>query len=145
MLQSLFTFTLVCQKVQTQQNRSLKILHNKDYFTPTIQLHRDLNLLLVQDIYKLGIAKFVYKHQTDTLPEIFDNIFTVNNEIHHHNTRQRGNLHVEHKVKKRENLKTRHQWTEIWNATPTNIQECKTIKSFSIKFRKFTLQSYSHL
>ncbi len=86
----------VLKKVQTQ-NRSLKILHNKNYFTPTIQLHRDLNLLLVRDIYKLGIAKFVYKHQTDTISEIFDNIFIVNNEIHNHNTRQSGNLHVEHK------------------------------------------------
>ncbi len=57
----------------------------------------------------------------------------------------KGNLHVQHKVKKLEKLKTRHQGTEIWNSTPTNIQECKTIKSFSIKFRKFTLQSYSHL
>ncbi len=115
-------------KVLTQQNRSLKILHNKDCFTPTIQLHRDLNLLLVRDIYKLCIPKFVYKHQTDTLPEIFNNIFTVNNEIHNHNIRQRGNLHIDHKMKKLENL-TRHQGTEIWNATPTNIQECKTIKS----------------
>ncbi len=46
-----------------------KILHNKDYFTPTIQLYRDLNLVLVRDIYNLGIAKFVYKQshikQTD--------------------------------------------------------------------------------
>ncbi len=100
----------------------------------------------VRDIYILGIAKFVYKHQTDTLPEIFDIIFTVNNEIHNHNnTRQRGNLNVEHKVKKLENLKTRHQGTEIWNSTPTNIQDCKTINSFSITFRKFTLQSYSYL
>ncbi len=84
------------KNVQIQQNRLLKILHNKDYFTPTIQLHIYLNLLLVWDIYKLDIAKFVYKHQTNTLPEIFDNIFTVNNEIYHHNTRQRGNLHIEY-------------------------------------------------
>ncbi len=72
--------------------------------------------------FQCTLGKFVYKLK-QTLPEIFDNIFTVNNEIHHHNTSQRGNLHIEHKVKKLENVKTRYQGTEIWNSTPTNIQE----------------------
>ncbi len=63
----------------------------------------------------------------DRLPEIFNNISTVNNDIHHYNTKQRDNLHVEHKVKKLENLESRHQGIEIWNSIPTNIQECKTL------------------
>ncbi len=49
------------KKVQTQQNRSLKILYNKDYLTPTLTLHKELDLLLVQIIYKINIAKFVSK------------------------------------------------------------------------------------
>ncbi len=32
---------------QIQQNRAPKILHNKDFRTPTKQLHKELNLLLV--------------------------------------------------------------------------------------------------
>ncbi len=37
------------KKVQIQQNRAIKILYTK-------QLYNDLNLLLVQDIYKTSIA-----------------------------------------------------------------------------------------
>ena len=76
----------VTKKVQTQQNRSLKILYQKDYFTPTKVLHSDLNILMVQDIYKLSIAKFVYKQKNELLPEIFTNFFTENSQIHSYNT-----------------------------------------------------------
>ncbi len=47
--------------MQIQQNQALKIRHNKDYHTPTKSLHKELNLLLVDDIYKLCDLKFVYK------------------------------------------------------------------------------------
>ncbi len=52
--------TSTLRKVQIQQNRALKILHNinKDYQTPTKSLHKELNLLLVEYIYKLGVLKF---------------------------------------------------------------------------------------
>ncbi len=49
------------KNVQTQQNRALKILYNKYDLTPTKELHQDLQIILIQDIYKLSIAKFVYK------------------------------------------------------------------------------------
>ncbi len=53
----------VMKKVQTQQNRAIKILFNKNYYTPTKILHKDLDILLIQDIYKLSIAKLVYKQK----------------------------------------------------------------------------------
>ena len=39
-------------KLQKQQNRCLKILFNKDYFTPTKSLHKELKVPLVTDIFK---------------------------------------------------------------------------------------------
>ena len=76
------------KKVQVQQNRSLKILYNKDYMTHTKTLHRELKTLLVENIYKLSIAKFVYKYEKGMLPKIFDNFFIKNNKMHSHGTRQ---------------------------------------------------------
>ncbi len=49
------------KKVQTQQNRALKILYNKDFLIPTKTLHKDLDILIISEIYKLNIAKFGYK------------------------------------------------------------------------------------
>ncbi len=82
------------RKVRIQQNRALKILHNKDYHTPTKSLHKELNLLLVEDIYKLGVLKFVYKQHNNLLPNIFNQFYIENASIHSHNTRQSHRLHV---------------------------------------------------
>ncbi len=53
--------TSALRKVQIKQNQGLKILHNKDYHTPTKSLFKELNLLLVEGICKFGVLKFVYK------------------------------------------------------------------------------------
>ncbi len=82
------------RKVQTQQNRAIKILFNKDFLTPTHSLHKDIDILLVQDIFKLYILKFVDKQQKQLLPNIFNNFYITSKETHNYNTRQRGNLHV---------------------------------------------------
>ncbi len=119
------------KKVQTQQNRALKILYNRDYLTPTTKLHTDLNLLLVKDIYKINIAKFVFKHQNESLPDIFKDLFTENSNIHSHNTRQSRKLHIDYPKNKFGKLKTKHQGTIIWNAIPPRIQNSNTVKTFT--------------
>ncbi len=76
----------VMKKVQTHQNRAVKILFNKDYYTPTKILYKDLYILLMQDIYKLSIAKCVYKQKNALLAEIFRDLFTENIQVHSNNT-----------------------------------------------------------
>ncbi len=86
--------TSTLRKVQIQQNQALKILHNKDYSTPTKSLHKEFNLLLLENIYKLGVLKLVYKQQNNLLPNIFSQFYIENASIHSHNTRQSQGLHV---------------------------------------------------
>ena len=42
-------------KTQIKQNLAPKVIYNKDFFTPTQKLHKDLDLLLVKDIGKLNV------------------------------------------------------------------------------------------
>ncbi len=80
--------------MQIQQNWALKILHNKDYHTPTKSIDKELNLLLVEDIYKIGVLKFVYKQKYFLLPNVFSQFYIENASIHSHNTRQCHGIHV---------------------------------------------------
>ncbi len=50
--------TATIERVQTQQNRALKILYNKDYFTPNKNLHKDLKLLWNQHSKLIKIKCF---------------------------------------------------------------------------------------
>ena len=130
------------KKVQVQQNRALKILFNRDYFTSTSVLHKDLNILLVKDIYRQSIVKFVYKYNAENLPSIFDQMFSVNSMIHNHNTRQTKNIHSLNPINKLGESLTRHQGTVLWNSLPQELRQAETIKSFSKKFKKYILQNY---
>ena len=130
------------KKVQVQQNKSLKILFNKDPLISTKILHQELNTLLVKDIYNLSIAKFVFKYKHSMLPDIFDNVLTENSKIHQHNTRQSKNMHVTHKANRYGEKKTSHQGSSIWNSLPNDIKNSKTIKNFSKKLKKLMIQSY---
>ena len=40
------------QMLQTKQNRAIKELHNKNFFTPITQLHKELKYPKVKDIEK---------------------------------------------------------------------------------------------
>ena len=130
------------KKVQTQQNRAIKILYSKDYYTPTKILHKDLGIILVVDTYKLAILKFVFRHQNNLLPHIFENFFTENTSIHYHNTRKSKGLHVHHPNNKYGKDRTTYQGTLMWNSVSKNIRELKSIKTFNYKIKQTFLRSY---
>ncbi len=70
------------RKIQVIQNRILKTLYNKDWYTHTNILHKELNLLQIQDIFSLFQLTFVHNHQQGKLPEIFSGYYVTRENIH---------------------------------------------------------------
>ncbi len=130
------------KKIQIQQNKALKILFQNDYYTTTKQLHKELEVLLVNDINKLYILKFVYKQQNGLLPELFHDYFQKNNAIHQHNTRKQHKLHVEQPKDKFGKTRIKYQGEILWNDTADKICNSKTIKNFSHKLKNNILKQY---
>ena len=130
------------KSVQTKQNRALKVLFNKDYLTPTKEMHKDLGLLLVNDIAKSNILKFVYKQRHNETPEAFNEYFIQVNQVHNVNTRQQNNLHITKPNTNfgRKSIKIRG--AQLWNSVSKDIRDTKTIKTFSQKFKKTTIAKY---
>ncbi len=81
-------------KIQRLQNKTLKVLNNKNWLTPTELLHSELKILQVRDIWSLYLLKFVHKQQHSKLPEIFSNYFVTRERKHQINTRNKHNLHI---------------------------------------------------
>ncbi len=94
------------------------ILHNKDYHTPTKSLHKELNLLLVEDIYKLGVLKFVYKQQNNLLPNVFSQFYIENANIH-------------------------SQGIFLWNSIPSKLRSFH-LKTFSKNLSKTSSANTNH-
>ena len=130
------------RKIQTKQNTALKILFSKDFYTPTIQLHHDLSVLLVKDIYKLYLTKFVYKHQNGLLPEAFDDYFIKNDTFHTHFTRQNMNLHKSQYKNQTGQKMIKHKGITFWNEFPSNVRNAVSINVFTRKAKEYLLSNY---
>ncbi len=81
-------------KLQVIQNKILKILYNKDWYTPTVILHKDLKLLQICNIFSLFNLVFLYQQQNKELPEIFSYYCIARNDLHDRYTRNRKDLHI---------------------------------------------------
>ena len=129
-------------KFRQKQNTALKVLFSKDFYTPTTKLHHNLGVLLVKDIYKLYLAKFVFKHQHGLLPEAFDDYFTKNDTFHTHFTKQNMNLHKYQYINLTGQKMVKHRTITFWNELPSNVRNAVSIKVFTRKAKEYLLTNY---
>lgn len=130
------------KKVQTLQNKALKILYNRHPRTDTEALHRELKLLKVKDIQKLNILSFVYKQKHNKLPPIFNDMFRPFTDIHNHLTRQRQNLHRPPVSLETGDKTMKSQGPELWNKLPRDIQEINSYYGFRKKTKDYLMKDY---
>ena len=76
------------------QKRILRILTFSNYDVPSELLFRYTNILPLCKLvhYRIGIV--MYKYANGLLPSVINIIYTVNSDIHEHNTRQKFLLHT---------------------------------------------------
>ena len=69
------------------QKRAVRIITNSKYNAHTEPLFKTLNLLKIDDIFRLNAIKFYYKYTKADLPLYFSNMFTRVSDIHNYPTR----------------------------------------------------------
>ena len=74
--------------IQIRLNQILRAISFNNVRTQVTSLYKNLNSLKLDDIYKLELAKFMYKVYNKNLPKIIENKFTKLASTHEYNTRQ---------------------------------------------------------
>ena len=130
------------KKLQIQQNRTLKILFNKDIRTPTKQLHKQLNILMIKDLRNLCLTQIAHKH-------FYGNNFSHTSvqfqkiyQLHSHNTRQSNNFHVPKYKTKSGQHTIEYTATKLWNALPVHIQNLQKYHLFKKHTKKHYITTY---
>ncbi len=118
------------------QNRLLKILYRLDCLTPTIDLHRNLSLLTIKDIFILQVAKFVFKQRNNILPSSFHGYFSTNTQVHIHNTRLSCKLHMKWPNSTQGAKTIKSTGVTIFNKLPTHIINCTSLNEFKGRAKK---------
>ena len=131
--------------MRVRLNKILAVILFRNLYTPTSQLHKKLQVLKVEDIYQLELAKFMYRLHHNQLPKNFYHFFRKKNTIHQHETRlinsttyyrPRINKLFCQKLFSHRGLKlwgnleselNNMHWVSLKNAYKVNINFCKNI------------------
>ena len=114
-------------------------MYKKDWYTPTVLLHKDLKLLQIYDIISLFHLVFVYKQQNIPLPEIFSNYFTARENLHTKNIRNRNDLHVNQSRNNYGDKSIKVTGAKLYNRLPLNMKDSKTLCIFKKRVKKHLL------
>jgi hypothetical protein len=131
------------------QKKAVRIVSGANYNDSTKPIFINLEILKLEDIYKLEISKYVYRCILKLLPLSMQNIFTLASDTHNRITRQTTTLKL--RVTKPRIITTKQCSTYmgpfIWNSLPNNLYLNKNVlisyTGFSSRFKRHTLKSYS--
>ena len=76
------TFVTYLSKLQTLQNKAIRIITNFDLRTPIIPKYRNLKILKITKLYTFEIAKLMHQHSKNSLSSCFSTFFTLLSDIH---------------------------------------------------------------
>ena len=85
----------------------------------------------------------MYKFNKNLLPVYFNMFFKTNEQIHHHDTRGKSNIHfISHNITMR-SFSIRVQGPLLWNSLdPLIFKQCKSLNSFKNTFKRHLLSLY---
>ena len=102
------TYKTRIQKIMNIQKKIVRLITFKSYLEHTEPIFKELGIL---DIFKINdylTAMFMFRyHHLKNLPEVFENYFVTNNQIHQYNMRNVSKLY---KCYKRTNYVKHNPW-----------------------------------
>ena len=122
------------------QKKIVRIITFSRFDASTHMIFRDLNILPLYNLVQNRISFFMYKHVHGLLPEVMNDLYTINNEIHTHNTRQ---CHLFHINKGYTNVYARsfsNISPRVWNALQKKIDVKVSISKFKKLSKRYFLE-----
>ena len=129
-------------KIQTLQNQLLKVLSEKNYRHPTEKLHKEFELLLVEDLAKQELLTFVHNYYSNTLPPVFNDYFDPFN--HPYKTRY-GHNTIRLKIHDTEMAAASVlvKGAKLWNKLNASYKTITNRKNFRTKIKSDMIDLYS--
>ena len=129
------------KKLQVLQNQLLKVLSEKKYRYPTEKLHRELELLLVEDIANQELLTFVHNFFSNSLPPVFDNYFDTFD--HPYQTRHGPkSIRIKKHSSETAAASVLVKGASLWNALDINLKDINKRKNFRAQFKIAKVNSY---
>ena len=125
------------RKLSTMQNKAMRAITLAKYNESATPIYKNLKILPLEEIYKIQLSKLMFMHTRHELPTPLMELFTVNNAIHSHDTRQKMDPHVRKSNLQSTSRSLLHRAPATWQEIPYNIKQCRTTNHFIHKLRKY--------
>ena len=109
------TYSTTLKKLFTLQKLSLRIMFNMKKRESLEKVFHKENILKFTDINLYLICKFMFRYYNGKIPDIFQNIFMMNSDIHDLYTRQSGSYHVPKTKNNLDEWSIRYRGVIVWN------------------------------
>ena len=134
-------------KLQTLQNKAVKIIGGGKYMDHATPFYSKLKILKIPELYKHEVAKLVFHHYHQRLPPLLSNLYIKTNHVSQKCTRSsstanKPTLYIPLYKTTRLQKSIRYQGVKIWNKIPTSIKTKQSFKSFEVSYKNYLLNMY---
>ena len=138
------TYNIHKRKLIIAQKRAIRCVAGAKYNETTNPLFYQLRLLKLDDLYKMEVAKIIFKYHNNSLPSPLTNLFILKRDI---NVRSVSSCNDLYPKRCRTTLAMQHiacTGPKIWNALPSDTKKNTsiTVKAFSLKLINSFLATY---
>ncbi len=138
-----------CERITKLQKKCVRTITASKYNAHTEPIFKELNILKIEDIFKLQVLKFYFKYKNGSLPQYLQSLpLQHNRDIHSQNTRTCNDIHQT--ITKHEYAKKciRNSLPKIVNDTPkciTDKVETHSLQGFAKYAKNYILKSYKDI
>jgi exonuclease III len=136
------THSTYIKKLFILQKKSIRIVNKAGYLHHTHSLFHDNAILKLADLYKLEVAKYLYKFSKQLLPKPLQCLFRTHSSLHKYNTRNKNNPCIPLNKSASTINSIIQKGPIIWQNVPNEIKISRTISIFKWKFKKYLISKY---
>ena len=103
------------------------------YHDESKALFQSLKILNIYELNMYLIALFMYSYFSNNLPKYFNNYFTLNKNIHSHDTRSASNVYIDYKRTNYGKFSLKYRGAHIWNNLPNELKSLPGYNNYSFK------------
>ena len=138
------TYKSYLNTLQLSQNKAMRAITKQRWSDRITPIYRRLQVLKINDLYKLETAKFMHQFSDKSLPASFEKYFTRTTFIHCHSTRtsERNDYFLPHFSTTRLQRSIRFSGVKLWNSIPCKFKNI-SLKKFILEYKLHLINQYN--
>ena len=123
------------------QKKILRIIQSASYKAHTTPIFLKLKILQLYKIYIYSVTMFMFKFFKGLLPNIFNQMFTRNENLHNYFTRQSNKLHVPVSKLSAVYRTMKYKGVSFWNVMSTKINNNCKINTYKHNLKTYLISN----